>query len=316
MIGQAGMEKLYNQVKKNPVLYESLAKTKQKVTEITNEQIECATGNHNISHINRVIEYLDNIYSKYFFPFMPLNEYEEFILLSAVYLHDIGFYLHKKSDLENFCIWKHIELDLSNRQEFYRKMHPWISAYWIFSNLTNCSTLPQIFFGEQNLGYCVMEIIISHGINFWEFPYYHDELFLCNHKIRVLYLSYLLCLADTLDCDKRRNEDTHPNMLKQYNVQDKIFFRYHNYIKKIKLNESKIDFYICIPPIATKNDKQIFDRFYIVKMTEWIVTLLKQGELLFPHINKPLNLKLHITPSIIEEEPTREEFDYIKKHLI
>ncbi|CVI74152.1 hypothetical protein BN3660_03731 [Eubacteriaceae bacterium CHKCI004] len=310
------MKKIYSQIKKNPILYECLIKTKYKVNEITSKQIECATGNHGVTHINRVIEYLDKLYNNYFSYFMPLNEYEQFILLSAVYLHDIGFYLNKKSDIKNFCIWKHIENDLSNEQKFYRKMHPWISAYWIFSNLKNYSTLPQIFFGEQDLGYYIMKIIISHGINFWEFPCYHNEINLYNHKIRLLYLSYLLCLADTLDCDKRRNEDTHPNMLKQYNVQDKIFFRYHQYIKKIDINNEKIDFYICIPQIKIVNDKQIFDHFYILKMTEWLITLLKQGELLFPNINKPLILKLHITQSILEEKPTREEFDYIKKHLI
>ena len=49
-----------------------------------------------------------------------------------------------------------------------------------------------------------MKVVMSHGMDFWKDPQYFYKMQVNGNIINEIYLSYLLCLGDTLDCDKRR----------------------------------------------------------------------------------------------------------------
>ena len=228
----------------------------------------------------------------------------------CAYLHDIGFYLQDEVVLKRFCRWAKIDFPEKNRGTFYRKRHPQISAFWIWCNITNNINLPQIYYGDKSLAYSVMKIVMSHGMDFWKDPQYFYKMQVNGNIINEIYLSYLLCLGDTLDCDKRRIANI--NNIESVKIEDKIYLRRHYYIEKVLLEKNNIKIVINIPNVKSKNIK-LFNYFYIEKATEWIYYWEKMCSELFANNLKFPSIDLCILQNSKISEPTQIEYNYIKQ---
>ena len=309
------MGRLFDLLKVESNLYNHAKKTEEKVKEIIRTGRESMLENHGFSHIERVMEYVERVYDCYFRQFMPLNAYEAYILFSAIYIHDVGFFLHDKEFMENFAEWKKIEISLEDEEKFYREMHPWLSAYWVLKNMFGNSKPPLVFEGETKLGYYVMLVIIGHGIDFWKYAEYQKQLYKTGVNIRIDYLSYLLCLGDSLDRDKRRAGDTADYKLKACSVQERVYYRYQEYVNSIVISKEKIIINMCIPKVAAEK-KEIFNSFYLKKQVKWLKVLLDVGKVLFSDISFEVSLKLCIRVCSSQTELTEKEYDYIENYLI
>lgn len=305
------MYKLFCEIKKNKLLYEDLLKVQKKVLHITSKLNSFCITDHGFSHSERIVDYLCELYENYFVDFICLNEYEVFVLLVSAYLHDIGFYLENSELIEIFCNWHNIEFSYE-QEDFYRNMHHEVSAYWVFGNLTNCEKFPQIYWGNTDLGYYIMRVIISHGINFWENPLYYEEIIFKNKEINIMYLSFLLCLADAMDCDKRRNRTIED--LSKYKLADKIYIRSHDYVDRIDIRKNEIIFNVR-KPIVSSEKKQIFDEFYVKRTFKWVNLLLEKAKMIFDDLNFSLKFIINISEDKKIKEPTEDEYSFISKKL-
>lgn len=308
------MERLYDCLKKDMSLYQAIKKIELKVKEILQANTESILGNHGFSHVKRVIKYVEGVYDFYFQKDMVLNPYECFILLVAIYIHDIGFFLHDKKMISDFCKRKKIKFCKEKEEEFYRKQHPWLSAYWLEKNIKGDLSLPVIFEGEKQLGYCIMKVIIGHGIDFWEFQEYQKEFCAFGINIRIDYLSYLLCLGDSLDCDKRRNQGTAINKLEACSIQERIFFRFQEYVNLITFDKENIILHMYVPAV-TEEKKHIMNLF-IKKRMKGLECLLNVGSRLFRDIGFGVNLKIYVEECVDQVEFTEAEYYYIQEYLI
>ncbi len=304
------MNEIYNILIENLELKRCLYETKNRIAEVTHDMKDYSATDHGIAHINRVVDYLLGLYNNYFSFDLKLNEYEAFVLLVAAYLHDIGFYLQDEVVLKRFCRWAKIDFPEKNRGTFYRKRHPQISAFWIWCNITNNINLPQIYYGDKSLAYSVMKIVMSHGMDFWKDPQYFYKMQVNGNIINEIYLSYLLCLGDTLDCDKRRIANI--NNIESVKIEDKIYLRRHYYIEKVLLEKNNIKIVINIPNVKSKNIK-LFNYFYIEKATEWIYYWEKMCSELFANNLKFPSIDLCILQNSKISEPTQIEYNYIKQ---
>lgn len=114
------MGRLYDFLKEEMNLYQAIEKIELKVKEIMQTNRESYLENHGFSHIERVIKYVEEAYDCYFQKDMPLNSYECFVLLAAIYIHDIGFFLHDEKTIEAFC--KHKKIRFCKEHEEDRLM--------------------------------------------------------------------------------------------------------------------------------------------------------------------------------------------------
>lgn len=308
------MGRLYDFLKEEMNLYQAIEKIELKVKEIMQTNRESYLENHGFSHIERVIKYVEEAYDCYFQKDMPLNSYECFVLLAAIYIHDIGFFLHDEKTIEAFCKHKKIRFCKEHEEEFYRKQHPWLSAYWLEKNIEDDLKLPFIFDGDIQFGYCIMKVIIGHGIDFWKFPEYQKQFYVSDINIRIDYLSYLLCLGDSLDCDKRRNQDTVVNKLELCSVQEIIFFKFQEYINLIEFDKENIILHMNIPAVVEEK-KEIINLFIKNRM-KWIEYLLNVGNKLFCDIDFKVTLKIYVKECAKQVGFTKEEYCYIQEYLI
>lgn len=304
--------RIYEGLKKGE-LYKNLLKIEKSVLENTSDyDMECAIK-HGVGHSKRIVEYIDKLYYEYFIYNYSLNEYEVFTILAAAYLHDIGFFLRNEKILVDFCYWKKINFPTCNTREFYRSMHHYISAYWIFCNLTNNNSVPKVYFGNPELGYSIMKVVISHGINFWEDTDYQAEVVVSGHIVRLKYLCFLLCLADSMDCDKRRIYGI--SDINQCPLQERIFIRTHMYIDRVTFSNRKITIYF-YRPYLKKEYKNIFYIFYELRPVKWIKRLLELGRDIFVNFDYSLELCIHVAECVDVEEPSEEEYIFIKNNYI
>lgn len=309
------MERLYDRLREKPDLYWAFRDTEHRVRMILQTEKEAPLENHGISHIERVLEYVEQIYNSYFRQHMSLNVYECYVLLSAIYIHDMGFFLHNKEAVTDFCKWRKMETVEVNEDEFYRKYHPWIAAYWVKKNIDGDLSWPLIFEGDWVIGSSIIEVVVSHGIDFWKFPEYQKQCDGSDMNIRIGYLSYLLCLGDALDCDRRRNQDTIVGSMLTGSVEKRIFFRFHEYVNLITFDENMITIYMSIPVVAEEK-KKIFTTFYLKKQMKWMECLMEVGNRLFPDTGHVLTLRLCVSECADQAEPAEEEYSHIEKYLI
>lgn len=305
------MSKLICLLKNNAELYANLNRIIEATQNIMSIRKPFCQTDHGIEHSKRVIDYMNDICDNIFLIYGQLNEYELFILLSSVYLHDIGFFVNKK-ELGKFCEWKEEEYFFNNESEFCRNMHSEISSYWIYCNL-NRMLMPQVYYGDSELGYCIMKIINSHSINFWEYENYKHNTKVAGKSVRELYLCFLLCLADALDCDKRRN--LFINNLNEYKIEERIFIRKHEYINKVEIKNNQIIFFVCEPNI-TSNFEETFFRFYEQQIIEWIEILLEEAKKIFSNSSTIFEISIQRHKSTEILEPTVAEYELIRRRWI
>ncbi len=127
-----------------------------------------------------------------------------------------------------------------------------------------------------------------------------------------MYLSFLLCLADAMDCDKRRNRTIED--LSKYKLADKIYIRSHDYVDRIDIRKNEIIFNVR-KPIVSSEKKQIFDEFYVKRTFKWVNLLLEKAKMIFDDLNFSLKFIINISEDKKIKEPTEDEYSFISKKL-
>ena len=108
-----------------------------------------------------------------------LTPEEIFLLLCAVDFHDVGL-LYEKREHEP---WKEVRRDHADRS--YDYIHEFYTD-WGFNRFE---------------AYALKNICLGHGGALYELP---EELYIHQDRVRICFLSALLCLADALDVDYTR----------------------------------------------------------------------------------------------------------------
>lgn len=198
--------------------------------------------NHGLDHSQRTKEILINLLKDY--P-QILNEYESFILLTAVLLHDIGMQLPEYSNIKLKTQYSFEEL------EIIRNNHHEASAKCILDSISKSSNLS---LGLENCKEFVHEISeVTRNHRQVKLDYIKDSS-IAGVKIRRKLISALLRIGDELDQDFRRI-----NMI-VLNIFDlpplsKFHWWSHHYIQSILVDKGHIKIYFRFPE-SFKTDKR------------------------------------------------------------
>ena len=236
---------------------------------------------HGIAHSNKMINMLDkmirqaNLTSLFSGP-------EIFIMLAAIYLHDIGIQADEKNLLRSFAGEYSIELSesvLSNadsRHKFIRDNHHLISGYWIEQNAKGMSPreITVAYYGDPILGKIVANVVKAHNDIGRISTSDYDETSLESEKIRPRLLSTLLCLLDSLDCDRSRI-DADKMTYTELPLLSRIHWKKHFYVKSVELcarNLIKIHYHF--PSTVPETYKDTYIEFFQNETSYWIMKIL------------------------------------------
>lgn len=228
---------------------------------------------HDINHSLRMIDsinklLLSNKQTKL------LNKYEAFVLLSAIYLHDIGLQLSSKSVLQTFAKENSLELPSDNDiDKFIRDNHHLLSAFWIEKNLLSDPVLGQAYFGDKQLGTLVLRVVKSHGVEINDLVEPNEVFSHKGYSIRIKLLCVLICLADVLDCDCRRIDYNRKTYTELAQIS-RLHWIKHYYVQSVEMQKTLVVIHYRFP--ALSNDEFVTYKAYFSSLTKyWIEYILK-----------------------------------------
>lgn len=189
---------------------------------------------HGLDHSKRIIEILEKLLDAY--PNL-LNVHERFILLAAVYLHDIGMQSPTHADLPYQSEYTLEEL------EIVRAKHNEASAKMILESISQTSELSLgLKRCERYAKYIATLSRYHRKLNINEV----NDTSLAGEDIRLPLLIALLRLGDELDQDYRR-----VNMeilkLRDIPVGSKFYWWSHHYVNSISIRNGKTKLYFIFP---------------------------------------------------------------------
>ncbi|MCI8294213.1 MAG: NUDIX hydrolase [Hespellia sp.] len=245
---------------------------KQQVIKIHKDRVLIDFTDHGIKHSERMIELLillckDNVFRNRKTK-GNINDIEIFVLLSAIYMHDIGMQISEEKVLEDFAKEKGLSYKKEKKEEFIRKYHHLLSGYWIECNLKRNKKLPQVYFGEKELGKYIQLIVESHGIDFLEDDRYHQEYSYKGKSIRLRILSILLSLGDSLDCDCRRI-DFDKMKYTEIDFYSQLHWLKHYYVNSIMIENSIVKVFYSFPKLK-EHEKQLYKMYFSHLNTYWM----------------------------------------------
>lgn len=249
-------------------LYNDLLRIKRKSDEITKNKLHHSYTDHGIKHCNRIIIHLDNLLKNFMKTDKKLNSLEIFILLSAVFLHDIGMQLHEKSILKKFLPTA-IITD-SNLEDIVRKYHGTLSRQWIENNITSNTSLYLAYDCDPELGEIIARIVESHTINLSkQLSDYEDSYPIKTANIRISLIAILLSLGDSLDLNSER---VNIDLLKSSNINEdsKLHWFKHYYISGVSCNNGIIKINLTLPTSLSSFESQTYFNFFQNDILDWI----------------------------------------------
>lgn len=186
---------------------------------------------HGIEHSWRIGQQLNHWFQNR--QGINLNSMEAFILLGAIYLHDIGMQCRCEDDDAEVCK-KVIPLDkLQNlSDETVRHYHHRLSKIMIEEKIIDLAGQNKTYENALN---AVSVISQSHGENFPA-----DDLqdhCKINDKVRLKYLAYLLRIGDCLDATKERVNDNLISKWQDMRTESKMHAAKHLIIEEIKFDD-------------------------------------------------------------------------------
>ena len=238
-----------------------------------------------------------------------LNELECYLLLSSIYLHDIGIELSKIEVIKDFAIENDLIIDDdTDIPGFVRQYHPFLSSYLIKKDIEE-EKRPLVYSGTKTLGRFIRLIVEAHGKDFlnnvdYKTYYYH------NTEIRVDLLSILLCLADSFDCDDRRIDVTKFKYVELPEVS-RVHWMKHYYVSSINFSKRVITISYVFPELS-QNEKTTYESFFINATEYWIChiknrycEMLKKWDLIFETDRR-------IEFSAIKRKLEKKDYGYIE----
>lgn len=288
-------------------LVANLQQIKLRATEFLKDRVLLKFTDHGIKHCERMLGIFKSLN-------ITLNPIEDFIIKSAIYLHDIGMQINNETVLRQFA--SKYKLDMSqydNIEDFIRCNHHLLSSYWIIENILGDKDLPKVYFGDAKLGYIIALVVESHGIDFLKDERYKNDCYQ-GSEIQVKLLSALLCLCDYLDCDLRRiNYDK--IKIAAIPLQSLLFWKTHYYIESSRICNNIIYLSFAFPELS---DYEYFyyDRFFAYKIECELKQMLVAYQDLFTSINLTLQVNIEKNKYIYKDELDKNEFYFIEQNVV
>jgi len=261
--------------------------------------------NHGLDHSERLVEILGRLLQEHS---NLLNEYERFILLSAVYLHDIGMQAPTYAGLPKKTEYTLGELDI------IREKHEESSAKMILNSISDG---PEFDFGLKVVNECrylskfIAEIAKYHRKH--NIEDLTDDSF-SGKIIRLPLLAALIKFADALDCDFRR---VNMDRLKRLDlpVESKYHWWSHHFVKSIHIQNGEISIYFRFPEkykesiVVDAFTKRVYENVY-KHFLEVYDVLDKNGIRLY---REPKKTKPEYLPDSVLECVPDDLLNYIKE---
>ena len=257
-------------------LNDNLNIIKNKCQEIHRDRYLISFTKHDYDHSERMVELITGLIagSSLSNGDQQLNEYETFILLSSIYLHDIGIQIYKDDVLICFAKETKIAYDTNwpeeKKQAFVRSNHHLLSAFWIRDSMKkNNHMLPLAYIGDREIGEKICLVVISHGIDFFTKTAYTQTVEYEGKEIRMRLLCELLCLADSLDCDKRRIDY---DKLKTNETPDisMLHWMKHYYCNSVSTKAGQVRITFKFPQILDGSQQEVYSTYFKHNTEYWI----------------------------------------------
>ena len=249
---------------------------------------------HGISHSKKLISLLGQILSHIEETPVRLNKDELFILLTAVYLHDIGMQFLKLEDIP-------IDQLTPDHYEEIRKRHA-VESYNLI--MKNTKILPRddfhIFRIDEQYLPAIANVSKGHATDYFvETVRYFTQHPAKPHNeaVRGAYLTTLLIIADELDLQSSRVDFSEIPKFKLSDVSSLHWYKHH-YVDSIEINNGIISIRLKFPPKAPF----VEEHKYSVLIKKLIYDKLNdQIKIAIPILEKASNGYLHLRLNDIEE---------------
>ena len=196
---------------------------------------------HGIDHSERIIQYLGKLLED--FPTL-LNQQERFVLLAAIFLHDIGNQMPKYVGIPIKSVYSFEEL------EKIRKNH----------HLSSCEAVKDSIKGnvEKSLGldnckeYTNFIALLCKYHRKLDLKYLKDTS-VAGDPLRLHLLGALLKLGDELDADYRRVDMNVLNII-DIPIDSKFYWWSHHYVQSISIDQGHIKLFFWFPEEYKNNN--------------------------------------------------------------
>lgn len=295
----------------NKELHNDLEKIRINTTKIQTDRIHLHFTDHSINHSNRILEKLEGIMSDFMKSEFVLNEYELFILCSAIYLHDIGMQHELNAELKKLLNINSDE-EIPDELTFVRMNHGKISRIWIEQNIQNSTSFRDAYSGNKRLGEFVALIVESHNVNIKENLHLYQDTIYSGKKIRMAFLAAMLSIGDVLDLDFNRI-DYERLKHKSVPLDSKLHWFKHYYVEGSIFDKNALTISYCFPSSLDKEQLEYYKYFFCTQTQYWIEKLQKDLQEIFTENKIYFPINEHVTSSISKEKLDDEIFIEIVK---
>ena len=298
----------------------------------------------------------DRMYSKFFCKIKGdleskgkgLNICEEYILSTAIYLHDCGMqmvgrpilkaFINHYSDIRRIlklvpqepCEYSAIDLDTisdHSANNFVRKYHHLLSAFWIFVNIGSITLHdnelkdfpPNEVYPrncDKRLGELCAHVIASHGEDTIITKYDNNDMPIayCGYQIRMKLLCALLCLIDSLDCDERRIP-AHLYNLIDPTKESKFHWAKHYYTSSVIIENNIINISYVFPDRLTPYESNVYYKFFSHETEYWIRENLERHSSLLDKNGLSYKVYSNLDNSSVSRYLSKDTFAYLEQKL-
>lgn len=293
---------------KNEKLKNSISNIIQNAKEIHAVPFLYSFTDHGISHSERMLLCIDKLLNGCKQKNV-LNEYECYVLIAAVYLHDIGIQESKEDVLTRFAQDNNLLFDSSDKPNFVRKYHHLISAFLIREDITS-KQVPLVYDGDPELGRYISLVVESHGIDFSQEKSRYKTYIYHENSVRVHLLSVLLCLADSFDCDNRRIDSKKFRYTELPKIS-RLHWMKHLYIKGISF-DNRVVTISYIFPVLTENEQKVYIDFFCNETEFWINKIKASYLAVLNEVNLVFDLKREIGYADYIDKLDLEDYSFIE----
>lgn len=252
-------------------LFIETQKIKKEVEPILMNKLHLNYTDHSIEHSLRILEQLNQVMFELMESDESLNKYEVFILISSIYLHDIGMQFDKFELLEKYGLEVKNE-EISSEElklNFIRNHHHTISKIWIIESIKRNKDFRSVYFGNSELGELIASISQSHNVDLKkDISNYNDYIF-SGVRIRLNLLTCLLALGDVLDADHRRVDI---ERLQHINITEssRLHWWKHYYISGLYYEKGLLIIQYNFPNL-NKSEEDIYYDYFSSETKLWLV---------------------------------------------
>ncbi|WP_097028577.1 HD domain-containing protein [Clostridium peptidivorans] len=297
-------------------LFIETEKIKQEVATILINKLHLNYTDHSIEHSLRILEHLSQIMSELMVSDERLNKHELFILISSVYLHDIGMQFERFELLEKYEIKVKDEekSDEELKLNFIRNHHHSISKIWIIESIIGNTDFRKVYFGDSELGELVALISESHNIDLKKNMSNYNDYIFHGTRIRLNLLACLIALGDALDADSRRVDI---ERLKHINIQEgsRLHWWKHYYISGLYYENGILNIQYNFPNLS-QSELDIYYDYFSSETKYWLTYNKENFKSILSKNYIRFDFNETIIKSIVKQKLAEEDYKYIENYVL